>query len=532
MADGRTEKEMEEAEALSRGGKTARIATSVLAAKSFTFLAAGIAFIIVARILGPGTYGVYTLAVAIAGFFGSFGDFGFSLSAVKFIAEYIEKKNTAMVKSTITNAYVGAALIGAIFTIIAFAASGPVALMVFHNTSYIQVLQIASFTIIVSVLWNVSYSMLVGLGKGRFIAFAVALQSTVQAILSVGFAVLGFGAAAPILGVVIGFFAGFLAATAIEARILGISASKMTAAFSWKEIKRLFSFSLPLGVSNFVTGITSNFSTIFLGLYATSFVLGNYGITYKVSNMFDVVIGSIGFALLPLFSATLVDKKPNKSIGKFYNYSIYLSLLVIAPVAFYIIFLSLPFSYTVFGGVYSLAPLYISIMSVGVLLTILSSYSSNLLISAGKVKIFLKFNIILSAIQIAFLLFLVPLYNGLGLVALLFIIIPVAMNILYMGKLRSVFKMKIEVARFARVILSSVVSAAFIIPLMYLFGGSTIPLLIAAAVEQLIIYPIIIAKLGAIDRKNTDLLAKITKGVPLVGQVIHSLTEYTNIFLR
>ncbi len=532
MANGRTEQEMEEAEALARGGKTARIATSVLAAKSFTFLAAGIAFIIVARILGPGTYGVYTLAIAIAGFFGSFGDFGFSLSAVKFIAEYIEKKNTEMVKSTITNAYAAAALIGIIFTVIAFAASGPAALLIFHNASYAPILEVASFTIIVGVLWNVSYSMLVGLGKGRYITFAVVLQSLAQALLSIGFALAGFGAAAPILGVVIGFFIGFIAATSIEAKILGISPSRMTAALSWKEIKRLFAFSLPLGISNFVTGVTSNFSTIFLGLYATSFVLGNYGITYKVSSMFDVVVGSVGFALLPLFSATLVGRKQNKNIGKFYNYSIYMSLLVIAPVAFYIIFLSLPFSYTVFGGAYSLAPLYISIMSIGVLLTILSSYSSNLLISAGKVKSFLKFNIIISALQIAFLILLVPTYNGLGLVALLFLIIPVATNILYMSKLSRMFKMKIDFARFARVIASSVASAVFIVPLIYLFDGNTIPLLIVAAVEQLVVYPIIISKLGAIDRKNTELLSRITKGVPLVGSVMRSLIAYTNIFLR
>ena len=230
MANERTEKEMEEAEALSRGGKTARIATSVLAAKSFTFLATGIAFIIVARILGPGTYGVYTLAIAIAGFFGSFGDFGFSLSAVKFIAEYIEKKNTEMVKSTITNAYAAAALIGIIFTVIAFVASGPAALLIFHNAAYTPILEVASFTIIVGVLWNVSYSMLVGLGKGKYITFAVVLQSLAQALLSIGFAFAGFGAAAPILGVVIGFFIGFLAATSIEAKILGISPSRMTAA--------------------------------------------------------------------------------------------------------------------------------------------------------------------------------------------------------------------------------------------------------------------------------------------------------------
>ena len=37
---------------------------------------AGIAFIVIARILGPSTYGIYTLVIAYVGFFGAFTDLG------------------------------------------------------------------------------------------------------------------------------------------------------------------------------------------------------------------------------------------------------------------------------------------------------------------------------------------------------------------------------------------------------------------------------------------------------------------------
>ena len=531
MANGQRAEQLEEREAIERGGKAAKIASSVLAAKSLTFIAAGVAFILVARILGPGDFGIYTLAIATAGFFGAFGDFGFSLSAVKFVSEYMEKRDIAKVKSTITNTYAAAALEGIVFTAIAFAASQYVAQALFHNAAYSIVLEVAAFTILASILWNISYSMLVGLGRGKYITLAVAAQSLMQALVSVALAVAGFGALAPIIGLEAGFFFGFLFAVVMEAKVLGVATKHMANVLSVKEMKRLFNFSLPLGISNFVTGLTGNFSTVFLGIYATSFVLGNFGVTSRVANLFDVIVGSIGFALLSLFSATLANKKSNKNVGKYYNYSIYFSLLFTAPVALYIIILSLPFSYTAFGGTYSLAPIYMAIMSVGVLLTIFSSYTTNLLVGAGKVKTYLKFNILIAIAQLVSLFLLIPSYNGLGLVVILFLIVPMITNLLFMSKAQSLFKMKIEYGRFARVLVSSIVSSLFIIPLIYIFGGYTIPLLIAAAIEQLILYPLVISRLGAIDRKNTALMEKITERIPVVGRVMRLLIAYTNIFL-
>ncbi|MGC8537889.1 MAG: oligosaccharide flippase family protein [Candidatus Micrarchaeia archaeon] len=56
--------------------------------KVFSFLFVGVAFILITRILGPTGYGVYVLATAIAGVFGSVGNFGIATALNRFIAKY------------------------------------------------------------------------------------------------------------------------------------------------------------------------------------------------------------------------------------------------------------------------------------------------------------------------------------------------------------------------------------------------------------------------------------------------------------
>lgn len=529
MADGKSGESEPIERAIERGGKTARIASSVLVAKTFTFVATGIAFILVARILGPGTYGIYTLAVAAAGIIGAFGDFGFSYTTVKFVSEYLEKKEPAKARATILGSYAWVVVLAGISTAIAFAMAGYIAQVVLHNPADTVVVEVAAFTIVTAALWNVSYSALVGIGKGRKITYAVAVQSSVQALASVSLALLGFGATAPLYGLVFGFFAGFLFAAAIETAAPGMKGRISKTVIEWK---KLLNFAMPLGASNLIGGLVSNFATIYLGLFASAFVLGNFGITSRVSGMFDVIVGAIGFSLLPLFSATLSNKKATRNIGRYFNSSIHFSLLLVAPLILYIIALAVPFSFTVFGGVYTLAPLYIAIMCVGVLLSIISSYTGSLLVSSGKVRTFFAYNAVSAAILLVLVLLFVPIYTGLALIVITFLAIPALNSALYLNKVQKMFRMKVDYGKFARVIAASVASALFIVPLIFIFGGYTIALLVAAAIEQILIYPLVASKFGAIDKNTIEVLGRVTNAIPIIGAIMRLLIMYTNLFLR
>ena len=389
---------------------------------------------------------------------------------------------------------------------------------------------IASLTILFGALWGVSYSAIVALRKSKMLAYASMLQITMQAVVSVGLALAGFGAIAPIIGFLAGLLAGFALAASIIMRETGTGLAELRPTLS--EIKRLTIFSLPLGLSGTALSLIANFSLVFLGYYSTSVILGNYSVISRVGNFFDVFLASISLALLPLFSATFNDASKVKDISKYYNYAIYFALLFVIPALFYIIALAKQVSYTAFTGVYTYAPLYLVLMCVGILISIPYLYSTNLFVGAGKIRKVVKYNVAVAALQLVLLPILIPTLNGLGLTLITFIITPIAFNLLYARKLHQLYKIKLEIGVLSRLVGAGVVSALLIAPLRYFIGGSFIPVLVIAALEQLIIYPPLIAYMGGIDEGRIEVLRRITGNLPVVNAVIRLLTDYTSIFLR
>ncbi len=515
------------------GRRTASIASSLFITKALTFLVMGLAFILIVRLLGPASYGIYTLALATAGFFGALGDMGVSTAFIKLIPQYMQKKNTGKIRSLLANGFVIMVIESGVFTILAFALSGFVAQNVFHAVSDTLALQLVSFTIILSVVWVGGYSTLIALGRGGSLAKAVSIQVMLQASISLALALLQFGAIAPIIGLLVSYLGG--AAYSISASYPRTQSKEKTVV-STAEWKKLLSFSLPIGISSALNGVSStlvaNISIIILGFYSTALVLGNFGAAYKAISLFDVLLGSIGLAILPFFSVALSSKKITRQINKYYNYSIYFALLFAAPIIFYIVFLSQPFSYTLFGATYSAAPLYMAIMAIGTLLIVVNTYTTNLLIGAGKVGKVLKYNLIVAAVQLLLVWLVVPNFAGLGLVLLMFIVMPLLSNVLFLNRAKISFNASLEYGTLGKVLLSALISALLTVPLQLLLGSNSIPLLIASAALVLVVYPVIISLLKGVDRERLSILNRVTRGLPVFGQLMRLLTGYTSIFLR
>jgi O-antigen/teichoic acid export membrane protein len=155
-----------------------------------------------------------------------------------------------------------------------------------------------------------------------------------------------------------------------------------------------------------------------------------------------------------------------------------------------------------------------------------------LLVGANKVNKVFKYSLIAAVAQLLLVPIFVIYLNGLGLTLLMFIVIPLLTDLLYVRSLTKTFKIKIEFMALWKIVGCSIFSALFILPLIFVLNSNTIPLLITAVVEQLIIYPIIVGFFGGIDKERLDMLARVAKGLPVVGIAMNLLTEYTSIFLR
>ena len=509
------------------GAKAATTASAALFGKVYTIVVAGISFILVARLLGPTSYGVYAVVMAVVGFFAAIGDFGIGAAFNKFIAEYSSKRSNDKTAELLVNGYFILVIVCALFSILAFALSGFFASYILHNGAYAYVLESASFIIIMSVLFNDSYAALVGFGFGQNIGMSIAIQITVQSAVSVALAFYGYGALAPIIGLLLSYAAGTVFILYEIFRRIGLSGARV----SIKAMKHILGFVVPLAVSNLITSIASNLTIIVLGIFVTASVVGDFGIVQRTSSMVSLISDSIGVPLLPLFAAGMARHGYNpKKSNAFYNYAVYVAFLFITPIMLYTVLLATPFTVTVFNGVYADASLYLAIASVGVLAGISGAYASHLLASANKVKLVAKCFALIAAVQLTFLVLLVPAFKGIGAVVQMFIISPFVSTFVFIYAARKALNARLNLGKILRVLLAGTISAAFILPLIYLAGTDYIVLLAAAFIEQLLLYPPMLAVTRAAGHKDFRILKRVSGHIPVVSTIIGMLMDYSLMF--
>ncbi|HVC58430.1 MAG TPA: oligosaccharide flippase family protein [Candidatus Acidoferrales bacterium] len=510
------------------GARTASVASSILLGRSFALVLSGVTFIIVARLLGPTTYGIYTLAIAIAGFFGSVGDFGIGTAFNKFISEYLAKGQRGKIADVLYNGMALALAVGIILTLATIALSGVLAREVLHNAADTYVLYVASFSILAGILYSTTYNALVGFSRGRHITYVTIVQTVLQSVFTLALILAGFGVVSPIVGIIAGFIAGAIAALYIIYSRNGTALGRL----SISKMRELLSFSIPMAISNVLNFVATNLTLIVLGLFAAVAIVGNFGVAIRTSSILNLVIDSIGVSMLPLFSSTMSSKKISTGITKIFNYSIYVAFMIASPIMFSLAILSKQFTYTVFSGVYSYAPLYVSVMAIGVLLAIIGAYTSTLLVSAGKVRKILKYNAIVAIIQFSSIALLIPVLKGVGAVVLLFVITPIATSAIFAYGARVNLGIFQKMGRIYRTLLSAAISAAFLLPLIYLIGQNYILLLLVSGIEQMLLYPAILAKLNGIKHKDIEILKGFTATIPMVNFTVNIFAKYTMLFVN
>src|SRR5271157_4100281 len=106
------------------GTQAATTASAALFGRVFTIVIAGIAFVLVARLLGPTQYGIYSVAMAFVAFFTTIGESGMGVTFSKFVAEYSSRNDKKKLAELLLNGYCILLVMCTAFSLIAFALSG------------------------------------------------------------------------------------------------------------------------------------------------------------------------------------------------------------------------------------------------------------------------------------------------------------------------------------------------------------------------------------------------------------------------
>lgn len=118
--------------------------------------------IIVARLLGPDNYGLYSLSLVVPSILAGFTDFGISYALTRFSAKFRAESKSDLVASILKSGLLFKLIIGILMSLICFIFSDTFATYILNRSGMSFLVRIASFMILFQTIFTALNSSFIG----------------------------------------------------------------------------------------------------------------------------------------------------------------------------------------------------------------------------------------------------------------------------------------------------------------------------------------------------------------------------------
>lgn len=265
---------------------------------SMVFLAAG--SIVVARLLGPQDFGLYSLALNLPLFLQTLTGFGTKTAVNRHSAYYISKGDLATARRLTKNAILFLLISSSIFTALSFALSGVMATYLLDRPTIAAYVQLATLLIFGQALFVFLTPAFVGWHEPLQDAIWTIAQAVLKLVISVTLVLLGFGVFGALSGYVIAsLLAGMFGVLALYLRKLRSGGSRVNEKrWSFAEfrsdVKTMMRFGLPVYFGNTILQLSQRLIiTIAIAYVASNRIIGFYSAASNVTQ--SILAISMGF---------------------------------------------------------------------------------------------------------------------------------------------------------------------------------------------------------------------------------------------
>ncbi|MEM2613290.1 MAG: oligosaccharide flippase family protein, partial [Nitrososphaerota archaeon] len=185
---------------------------------AFATIIMAVSSIIVARLLGPESYGQYTLALVVPGMLFLFTDLGINHGVIRYTASLRQKKQVENITKIIRYGLTLRVLVGATTFIVTYLFSDVFASLLLQRPDLAWFVKITSLSILFQVISTTVSSSFVGLDKTEYNALITNIHAITKAITSIVLVILGFD----VFGAILGHVIGYIISAAIGMLILAI----------------------------------------------------------------------------------------------------------------------------------------------------------------------------------------------------------------------------------------------------------------------------------------------------------------------
>ncbi len=505
------------------GVKTARSGIVYVVGQSMGSVAILLTFAVLARLFTTTDWGLYSIIIAFYTFFGMLGNFSIGSAVRKKMAE---QKGIGSKRALIGNAYLASLFISLVIALVGILISGYAANYIYHQPQIAGPLVLAACLIVFWALFNLTLSVLVSLEKAAKAALINIIYSVVQLGIASILVFLGYG----IMGAIWGLAAGIVTGTIVGLAFLWKAIGRPVFRLDAERMRGILKFAAPVYVSFLVMQGVYSFGILLLGGVVSATVVGNYNIGYELGGFVNIILSTSVFILLPAFSAASLKSRSKSRIGESLNKSIYYTLLFLAPLVAYVVSVSSPLTFLLFSHKYLLAPLYLSVVAVGLAVGIIWNYASTMMLGMGDMRKFIKYQVASAAVEFALLFALTPVLKIWGLLLGLFVIFPIVMDIAYLREFMRSTDFRPRFGKAGLAVAAAVLTFAVLYLSARLLGNGYIAIAVNVVLGFLV-YPPVIAFIGGVGKQDIKFLYKAV-GTTVLAKPVSLCLGYTELFAR
>ena len=429
-----------------------------------------IGIIVLARLLSPSDFGLYTIALTIPNFIQFFRDWGTSYATVKFSAKYNSENNQSKVKEIIFSGLVFQAVLSIVLTVITLFSSTFIATNLFARPDIGPLIQVVSLSLLSSSFVSLvqtkagtstsaAQAAFIGLEKTKYQSLTVLMLSIIRTVLTTLFVIVGLGS----FGATVGYTLSLLLAGLTSMLLISViyhdlpkkSISEMNVS---ENLKDMLHYGLPLSMVSILRGFLIQFYLIVLAIFATDAMIGNYSVATNFVVLITFFAIPVTTMLFPAFSK-LDSKKDAEDLRTIFKFSVKYGALLVVPVAFLVMSLSQPAIFTIFGSQYSSSSMFLSLLAITYLYSAFGFLSvNNLLNGLGQTRLNLKLTLLMALIGFPLGFVLISQFNVIGLI-LTTLIAEIPSLVIGLYLIRKKYGLTIDLISSLKILFSSAIAS-------------------------------------------------------------------------
>jgi len=499
--------------------------------------------ILIARLLAPNQYGLYTIAISAPNLFQNFKDWGTSSGIIKFTSQYKAENNFAKVKQIIYSGLIFQVAMSLVLATLTFIFSDFLATNIFQRPEIAGLLQVGSLSLLTGAFMSIvltvngtptsaAQASFVGLEKMEYNSITLIIHSTLRTILTSALVLIGLGSSGAMTGYTISLIVagliGLLLLRKIYQNFPKISFEKLQIL---KNIKELIRYGLPLSAGTLTKNFLLQFYSVILAIYTTDTMIGNFFVAANFIVLLSFFATPIRVVMFPAFSK-LDPKKDKETLNNVFRFSVKYGALLVVPATALVAALSKPAVFTLFGSQYETSPLFLSIF---VLVNVYSAFGflsvTSFLNGQSQTKLNMKLAVLTSAIGFPLALILTSQFSVTGLITST-LIAEIPSLIIGLYWIKKNYHITIDYKASIKIVLTSALAALLTYILVSQLTLASWLQLIIGTIFFIPIYTTSIILTKIVDRGDISNLKEMVKGLGPLQKFINPILNLLEKILK